>query len=347
MRTRLDRSKITEITVRIPTIRFELLTAALTFAAALMAFPFSSDGADYVMKVSYETSDTHLKARTLAVFKKDLEESTGGKIEVQTFSNSSLLPSKQEVTAAIRGQVQGILPFISYYEAITPRAKLLTVPMIFRDYDHLARAMDGKPGKEIFADLEEKGLKPLGFWYETPTQIFISSKPVRTMADLKGLKIRTYPSATLEGTLSALGASPAVVAGSEVYLALKNGTVDGAVTTPSFAQSLKLTEVVKKMTDVNLVFGGYIFAANKQFYQSLPNDLRQRMDEAARRATEWNRKALNDEIAKSLADMQAAGVETIPLAPEERARWVQAVQPVIDNQEPMLQSMIKEVNGLK
>ena len=89
------------------------------------------------IRVSYETTDTHLKARTVAVFKTELESMTGGDLIVETYPGASLIPSKQEVSAAIRGQVEAIVPFISYYESITPKAKLLTTPLVFRGYEHL------------------------------------------------------------------------------------------------------------------------------------------------------------------------------------------------------------------
>ena len=261
----------------------------------------TSTFAQTVIRVSYETTDAHLKAKTIAVFREELAKLVGDTIKVETFPSSSLIPSRQEMSAAIRGQIEAIVPFVSYYEAITPKVRALTTPLVFADYESLTKAMEGKFGRAIYDDLQSKGLQPLAFWYETPTYIYTSKKRASKLDELKGLKIRTYPSATLEATLTALGANPAVIAGNEVYLALRNGTVDGAITTPSFAASLKLNEVLKYLIDVKVVLGGYIFAFNKGFYDRLPADQREAVMKATAAATAWNKKGLQEEIDLTLA----------------------------------------------
>jgi C4-dicarboxylate-binding protein DctP len=293
------------------------------------------------IRVSYETSDTHLKARTVAVFKEALEKATDSKLKVSTFPNSSLVPSKQEVSAAIRGQVEAIVPFVSYYESITPKAKLLTTPLVFTGYNQLSKAMEGKVGEAIFADLEAKGLKPLGFWYETPTLVFTSKQKVTTLDELKGLKIRTYPSETLQNMLGALGANATVIPGNEVYLALQNGTVDGAVTTPSFAVSLKLDEVLKYAVDIKLVLGGYIFAMNKTFYDGLSPDMQKAVNEAARAATEWNKSEIEPEIQASLDKAAENGLEVVKADEAETQKWQKAMISVYEGLDPEVKALME------
>lgn len=293
------------------------------------------------IRVSYETSDTHLKARTVAVFKTELEKATGNALKVSTFPNSSLIPSKQEVTAAIRGQVDAIVPFISYFESITPKAKLLTTPLVFTGYDHLTRAMEGKVGAAIYADLEAKGLKPLAFWRETPTVIFTSKKKIGALEDLKNLKIRTYPSATLQSMLTALGTNATVIPGNEVYLALQNGTVDGAVTTPSFAVSLKLDEVLKYAVDVKLVLGGYIFAMNKAYFEKLSPDMQKAVVTAAKTATEWNKKEIGPEIDKSIAKAAKNGLQLLKVDSAEAAKWQAAMTSVYEGMDADVKKLIE------
>ncbi len=298
------------------------------------------------LKIAYETSDTHIKARSALLFKEELEKRAPGLFAVQTFPNASLMPSRQEVSGAVQNQVQMILPFVSFYEAISPKAGIFTMPMLFRDYDHLQKAAEGTVGKAVYDELESKGLKAVAYWYETPTHIFTSKKEINNQAAIKGTKVRIYPSAALEGSLRRLGANPAVIPGSEVYLALQNGTVDAAVTTPSFAQSLKLTDVLKTMTRVNLVLGGYIVALNKGFYDGLPANAKAAVDASIKAATDFNKREIRDEVRRAEEAMTKAGVKLIDLAPEERARWVQAVQPVLDSQSGDLAKLIAEAQKM-
>lgn len=322
------------------------------FAALLIggftALPpmIGSTHAQAILKIAYETSDTHIKARSALVFKQELEKRAPGQITVQTFPNASLLPSRQEISGAVQNQVQMVLPFVSFYEAVSPKAGIFTMPMLFRDYDHLQKAAEGPIGKAVYDELEAKGLKAVAFWYETPTHIFTSRKEINDMAAIKGAKIRIYPSAALEGSLRRLGANPAVIPGNEVYLALQNGTVDAAVTTPSFAQSLKLTDVLKTMTRVNLVLAGYIVSLNKGFYDGLSAPLKAAVDQSIAAATDFNKREIREEVKRTEDAMVKAGVKIIDLAPQERNRWVQAVQPVLDSQSGDLAKLIADSQKL-
>ena len=312
------------------------LAAILAVTGATVTSVLASE-----IRVSYETSDTHLKARTVGVFKEELEKATEGKVTVSTYPNSSLIPSRQEVTAVIRGQIEAIVPFVSYYEAITPKAKLLSTPLVFSSYEHLTAAMDGKVGEAIYADLEAAGMKPLAFWYETPTLIFSAQKKLATLEDVKGMKIRTYPSQTLEAMLETLGANPAVIPGNEIYVALVNGTVDGAITTPSFALSLKLDEVLKHAIDVKVVLGGYVFAMNKRFFDGLSEDEQAAVLAAAKAATEWNKTSIVSEIDDSLAKMREGGFELTSVDADEAKRWQDAMEAVYEGLDPELRQLLE------
>ena len=233
---------------------------------------------------------------------------SGGRIAVEIHPNASLLPSKQEVNAAIRGQVQVILPFVSYYESVAPAVKIFTMPMIFRNYDHLEAAFAGSVGDTIRDQLAAKGLKALGFWYETPTHLFTTEKSVTSLAALDGMKIRTYPSALLEQTLELPGGGTHRDPRLRGLSGAQERRRRGRAHDPELRHSIKLTDSLRHMTRINLAFGGYIMAVNAKFHDSLPADLRKAVGEAAARATAWNREAIVAEVEKSEQLMLDAGV---------------------------------------
>lgn len=328
-------------------MKYNLIRNGLTVAAAvsvgLLGLAEGAGAAERTIKIAYETSDTHLKARTALRFGERVGELSGGRIEVKTFPNASLVPSKQEVTAAIRGQVEAIMPFVSYYESISPNAKIFTMPMVFGDYDHLHAGWEGAAGDIVRAELADKGLKVLGYWYDTPTHLFATEKSITNLDQVAGMKIRTYPSATLEATIEGFGATPTVIPGSEVYLALQNGVAEGALTTPAFAASLKLTDALKHMTRLDLAFGGYIFAMNAKFFDELPGDLQQAVVTAADEVTEWNRQEIKTEVGRAEQQMRDAGVAIHDLEAGDRKRWVDAVKPVVEAQSDSLQELVAKV----
>ena len=141
--------------------------------------------------------------------------------------------------------------------------------------------------------------------------------------------------------LGALGANPTVIPGNEVYMALQNGVVDGAVTTPSFAVSMKLDEVLKYITDIKLVFGGYIFAMNKSFYDGLSSDMQTKINDAAKVATAWNQKEIYGEIDVSLDKAAKNGVSVLPASEKEIARWQAAMKSVHDGADPAVKKLMQ------
>jgi C4-dicarboxylate-binding protein DctP len=314
------------------------LLAPLLLASAL-ALGVGSAAAKDLMRVSYETSDTHIKARTMAVFAAELKKLTPD-IEVQMFSNSSLVPSKQEVTAAIRGQVEAIIPFTSYYEAVTPKVKVMTTPLAFKDYKAMDSAYEGKMGAAIRSDLDAKNLVALGLWFEPPTVLFTREKRPGSFADLRGMKIRTYPSETLERLIVAIGATPAVIPGSEVYLALQNKVVDGALSSFTFVESLKLTDHLKFMVGQPLIMGNYIFAVNKTFFQRLMPEQQQAVRKAAAIAAEWNRNELSRELTRTMSGSKELSVELVKPSPADEAEWSKAAAPLIQALDPDVRALL-------
>ena len=119
------------------------------------------------------------------------------------------------------------------------------------------------------------------------------------------------------------------------------------VTTPSFAVSMKLDEVLKYITDVKLVFGGYIFAMNKKFFNSLPADQKANVTSAAKAATKWNQGAIHSEIKVSVDKAAKNGVEVIPASADEIARWQKAMKPVHDGLDDEVKALLAKAVALK
>ena len=129
--------------------------------------------------------------------------------------------------------------------------------------------IDGEIGKGLLKKLEPKGIIGLAYWDNGFKQMSVN-KPIETVDDFKGLKMRIQSSKVLEAQMRALGANPQVMAFSEVYTALQQGMVDGTENPVSNLYTQKMNEVQKHLTISGHGYLGYAVITNKKFWEGLP-----------------------------------------------------------------------------
>jgi tripartite ATP-independent transporter DctP family solute receptor len=169
--------------------------------------------------------------------------------------------------------------------------------------------MDGAIGRELLARMETKNLKGLCFGGGWGFRNMMSNKrPIVTPDDLRGQTIRVQESPTYIAMMKALGANPVPMPWGEVYLAMKQGTVDG-MELPSFSLvSEKFHEVTKYYSLTRHSYPPIAYFVNLARYRSYPADLRQALDEAARAACAFHRKIEVEREKTDLEFMKKAGV---------------------------------------
>jgi C4-dicarboxylate-binding protein DctP len=163
------------------------------------------------------------------------------------------------------------------------------LPLGVRDYeafdrpyfpDKAALQCRWRHRRQLFAKVEEKGIKGLAYW-DNGFKIMSANSPLKVPDDFLGLKLRIQSSKVLEAQMKALGAVPQVMAFSEVYQALQTGVVDGTENPPSNMYTQKMHEVQKHATLSYHGYLGYAVIVNKKFWDELPVDVRDQLDKAA------------------------------------------------------------------
>ena len=315
-------------------------------AALAMALPIGMGGtaamAQIEVKVPLETPAAHIKTRTAEVFKKTLEENSGGKYKVTLYPSAQLMPGKDEVPAVARGQVQMAMPTIGYVSTIEPAFKLLEVPMLFDSYDAMDKVLTGPVGQDLLGRLGAKRLMGAGFWYDGFVALW-SQSPIRTLADLEDKKIRVFPSEVLANSTSALGAAPTAIPGAEVFLALKQGVADGAWTTAPYGNQIKLYEVLKSVTKVNLFPFGYVVVVNPAWYKKQGAEGQKMINDALAAGKAYNLKEITNSINDAYKNVAANGMEVVEFSNEERGRWITALKPLYDGLDDEVKSLLKKV----
>jgi C4-dicarboxylate-binding protein DctP len=252
------------------------------------------------------------------------------------------MAGKDEIPAVARGQVQMAVPTIGYTATIDPAFKLLEVPMLFDSYDAMEKVLNGPVGKELLDRLSQKRVQGAGFWYDGFVALW-ANKPIRTLNDLKDRKIRVFPSEVLANSTKALGGAPTAIPGPEVFLALKQGVADGAWTTPPYGNRIKLYEVLKAVTKVNLFPFGYVVVINPAWLNKQSADGKNQIMAALAAGKAYNLREIENSIETAYSDVSKHGMQVVDLDPAERKRWHKALQPVYDNLDPVVKELLAKI----
>ena len=279
-----------------------------------------------IIKFSHVVAVDTPKGQAAERFKKLVEERTKGRVKVEVYPNSQLYKDKEEMEALQLGAVQMLAPSMAKFGPLGAREfEVFDLPFIFDNYDDLHKVTQGPIGQNLLHKLDNKGIVGLAFW-DNGFKVMSANKPLRTPADFRGLKMRIQSSKVLDSEMRALGASPQVMAFSEVYQALQTGVVDGTENPPSNLYTQKMHEVQKYVTVSNHGYLGYAVIVNKKFWEDLPADLRKIIEGALQDSTKLANELAKKDNDDALEAVRKSGkTEIIQLTPAERKEWKKAL----------------------
>jgi C4-dicarboxylate-binding protein DctP len=299
--------------------------SAKTLGAVLCGVAFSMSSAlavaePIVIKFSHVVAVDTPKGKAAEFFKKRAEELTAGKVKVEVYPNSQLYKDKEEMEALQIGAVQMLAPSLAKFGPLGVKEfEVFDLPYIFDGYDDLHKVTNGPVGKKLLEKLEPKGIKGLAYW-DNGFKVFSSNKPIKTVEDFKGQKMRIQSSKVLEAQMRALSVIPQVMAFSEVYQALQTGVVDGTENPPSNLYTQKMHEVQKYVRVSDHGYLGYAVIVNKAFWEGLPAEVRGQLEKAMVESTDYANKIAKEENDQSLEAVRKAGkTEVFTPTKEERA----------------------------
>jgi C4-dicarboxylate-binding protein DctP len=304
-----------------------LLAAA---AAAIFVAPVAATAqAPIVIKFSHVVAPNTPKGKGADKFKELAEKYTNGKVKVEVYPNSTLYKDKEELEALQLGAVQMLAPSNSKFGPMGVKDfEVFDLPYLLPNKAALRKVTDGPLGKAMLKKLETKGMVGLAYW-DNGFKEMSANKPLRMPEDYKGLKFRIQSSKVLEAQFRLLGATPQVMAFSEVYQALQTGVVDGQENTPSNIYTQKFHEVQKYTTLTNHGYIGYVVVVNKKFWDDLPADIRGQLEKAMNDATAYSNEISEKENAEGLDEIKKSGkTELITPTAAETAAMRKAMEPL-------------------
>ena len=155
-------------------------------------------------------------------------EYTNGRIKVEVYPQGQLADEKSAIEQVQFGGIDFTRVSISPLASFQPLLNALQMPYLYRDANHMWSVLNGEIGKYFLDSMEEKGFVGLVYYDSGARSFYNTKKPIYSVADLKGMKIRVQESALMMGLVQALGAVPTPMAYGDVYSALQTGVIDGA-----------------------------------------------------------------------------------------------------------------------
>ena len=290
--------------------------AVLCMAIALL-FVFSVTGAladdPIVIKFGDTVAPDHPNNLAALKFAEIVAKKTNGKVKVEVFPAAQLGNEKELVEACMLGSLHMFQCSSGALSLFQPEFGALACPYVFRDVDHMLKVAAGPVGKELGKKLEEsRGITLLANnWYYGSRHLTTKDKAVKTPADLKGMLIRSVEQPIFMATVKAMGGTPTPVDFSDLYMALKQGAVEGQENPIPTIYTYKYYEAQKYIMLTGHIILTIYNGANAEWYASLPDDVKKVIAEAMAEATEYNNAMIIEQEQSLLAKLKEKGMTVV------------------------------------
>ena len=263
-----------------------------------------------VIKLAHGLDEKHSVHLGMVRLGELLAAKSGGRLRVEVYANGQLGSERECLELVQLGGLGMTKVSTSVLEGFAPEFKVYGLPYLFRDRAHRDAVLDGPIGREILAAPARKFLRGLCY-YDSGSRSFYTKVPVRSPADLKGLKIRVQESPMAFALIRAFGASATPIAFGELYTALQQGVVDGAENNPPSFHLARHYEVCRFYTLNEHTSVPDVLVVGTDLWDRLDARERGWLQEAAAESAVYQRSLWSRSEEESLAAVRAAGVEVI------------------------------------
>lgn len=319
----------------------KLALVMVTFLMVTLTFsPFETANAVKVIRIGHIQNQEHPHHLALVKFAELVKQKTGGSVEVRVLPNSQLGDALTQIQSVKMGTIEAFLDGVGWYGQFIGDYYLFATAFAMKDWNYCVKVMEGPVGQEIANKLlKQEGLKTINqTWYRLPRQL-LARKPIRSVADVNGIKMRIPALTSYIQSWKALGASPTPIPFSEVYLALQQGVVDAMESPIDNIYTQKLHEVAKYLMLTYHQYEPGNLVMNAKFFNSLSNKEQKAVMEAADEAQAYNNKLTFANEKTVLDKFRNEGVtiievdreefvnkcKNVPLQLEEKGLWTKGL----------------------
>ncbi len=283
-----------------------------------------------VLRMSFVNVKEHPHGVGAERFAELVNSKSAGKLSVRLYPGGSLGSDMQIVSSMQGGTIDLSVMVPGSLTGVSKEFGIFDLPFLFQSAAEADAVIDGPFGNKLLAILPSKNLVGLSYWDHGFRNFTTSTKPITTIEDFRGLKVRVQQIPIYVDMMRALDANPVALSFPELYGALESRAVDGQENPLTSIVGSRLHEAQKYLSITRHTYNPLVVVASKKTWDKLTEDERKILLEAANEAKPYQRKVSRDAEAKALATIKSAGVKVNELAPAEVERLRQKVQPVAE-----------------
>ena len=312
-------------------------------AAAIAAF--LATGVD---ARTFRSADVHAKDfptnRAVMHMSDELSKATDGKYTIKIFSDSSLGSEKDTVEQVKIGALDMVRVNTASFHGIVPESMIPSLPFLFRDLSHFRKTMYGPQGDKILGAFERAGFIGLAL-YESGARSIYATKPIKSLVDVKGLKIRVQPSDLWVSLVTAMGASATPMPFAETYTGLKTGLIDAAENNYPSYEETKHFEPAPVYSETMHSMGPEVLVFSKKVWDTLSKGDQAAIRKAAKDSVPYYVSLWEAKEREAKASVVKNGARIIPASEIDRKSFIDVEKPVWDKfaATPELKALVKDI----
>lgn len=306
--------------------RVAVINVALAMAAAAIAAPLHA--AEYTLKWAVVTRGD-MQEKFGHKLAEVLPKATNGRVEVKVYPGGQLGSPAALIEGLQLGTVEGYENPADFFTGVDPRLGEFSIPFLFRDTAQANKVLaDPEFNKYVLEMLDSKGIVGVNLAVAAESLYFGAKRPLRTLADFKGTKLRVNATDAERARMGALGATAVPMGLAEMITSLQSGVIDGTMSGMSIYTNFNLQNVGKTLLETHdtllISYGGL----SKAWLDKMPPDLRKTVVDTARSLQPWARQTAIDEVAELRKVWLSRGGEVIHLSDADQAELEKRLKPI-------------------
>jgi tripartite ATP-independent transporter DctP family solute receptor len=320
-----------------------------TLVAALAVGAFGIAAAQDIKPRAFKLANNNPKDHPMTLggekFAEIVAAKSGGRIKVTVYPGGALGGDAQIVSALQGGTIEIATMNSGILASQVKDFEVYDFPFMFASGREADAVVDGAFGKMMHAKLADKGIIGLSYFELGFRNVTNSRRPIKTVEDLAGLKLRVIPNAINVDWVKAVGANPTPMAFPEVYAALEQKAIDGQENPLSVIYTNKFHEVQKHLALTNHQYNPQSMIFSKKVWDGLSADEKKILQDAAVEAGRFQRQVNRDQAAGQLAELKKAGMQVTEFSAAEQAKLREKFKPVIEKHGAAIASTVAELQA--
>jgi tripartite ATP-independent transporter DctP family solute receptor len=333
-------------------MRYRLTCRRAACASAVFAAALAGLCVGVAAARDFRAADTQVESyptvQALKVLDEMVADRTGGRHRVRIFHSRQLGEEKETIEQTRVGAIDLNRTNVAPLGSFIPEANVLALPFLFRSIEHLHAVLDGPIGDEILASFEPHGFVGLAFYDSGARSVYNVKRPVRTPADMQGLRIRVQQSELMVAMIKGLGGEPIELPYGQVLTGLSTGLIDGAENNwPSYVSTEHYT-AARYYTLTEHTMGPEVLVISQRAWQSLSAEDQAIFRQAARESGQFMRRQWQDWETRSRQQAEKAG--NVIVTDFDKKPFRDAMAAVYENalrEQPRLRDLVERIRRVQ